>query len=825
MWVLISCGLIGLILMLLLPAFLVAGEKFELFGVNDLGLPYHSGIIVLSSLLLLLCIIGIILCLQFRRKDSVKTGRIKLRIQVTCWIILFLLIGFSSYGIILIRGGAYPYMNEGVPDNIFALRSYFLREQYPSSPILYGHTPYSQPMFQEEFIAGKPVYSKFALKKEHPKYQPVMPYAKLNHRSGMLSSKDSAENQKIIEREKGYLLSDYGFRQIFTPELNMCLPRITSRKIGDRLAYEDWAGMTEGKMKRLPVSIAFDTTGLPVSKIYFDGSRPQTYSYRPTYLQNLRFFMAYQAYYMYFRYLFWNFIGRQNDYHSTGEIEHGNFITGISSIDRYLGTTEKIPLEIGENNKGRNQYFGIPFIMGIFGIVWLLFSRKRRRVLTVTFLLFLMTGLAIVVYLNQSPGEPRERDYTFLTNYLAFSLWIAAGILGVTDILAKRFHKKIIFIVCVLISMGIPTLMAIENFDDHDRRGRFEPTFYASSLLDFEVPSIIFTHGDNSTFPVWYASEVLKMGEEHTPVDITYLSLPSYVVNLKKQGRKELSTIISTPEMAFGGFLLSKIPSENLPPIPLGSLLRGLYKSEEPIPVFPSSSFLLPISCKDSVVIKLRDLSGGSSYLSFRHLMLLDIMAAQLETDNPKAIFFPSLIDHAFYAPLDVDGALRNVLFGKIYAPWLSDSIVGNMMDKSIDRELLKLSELKTSPRYSDPVNSDRSKRYRGEMLLGAEILLNKGDTIRASNVVETLLGKFNYGKLLPGDFTLADSTYYEGKEFKRMLNRLYEITNREKYLKDATFIDSIMQSRYLEWLHYYHSLTPTQRQALSNRSKRLLIN
>lgn len=833
-WLIGAFCLIGLILMGLIPGLLYAAESFELLCVNKGGLPYDSGVIIFSLLILIL-IISLLIFFNHGYSSEKKAFR---NVYVSLWMIAFLILGFSSFGMILIRAKGAPPMNEGNPDNIFSLASYIKREQYPSSPLIYGPTPYSKPMFEEKIVNGKPSYTRYLLENKGGSYAPVLPGAEMNYRSGLLSHDDSVENQHVLNENRGYLLSDYKFSQRLTPELNMWFPRITSLNINDRLAYEGWTGMKSETMNQVSVSETIDSIGHSLPRINTLGNRKEVYSYKPTYIQNLRFFIAYQAYYMYFRYLFWNFVGRQNDIPSQGEVEHGNFITGIPIIDGNLpGETEYLPPEIGFENKGRNRYFGIPFILGIIGLVWLLFgNRKKRRIDSLIFLFFFMTGIAIVVYLNQSPGEPRERDYTFLGSYMAFSIWIGAGLFALIKLLIKlipvKKHLNAITGLLILLPLLPSTLMAFENFDDHDRRYRYEPTFYASSLLDFELPAIIFSHGDNSTFPLWYASEVLNLGQDHTPVDITYLSLPSYILNLKKQGTKGITTLGSSPKLAFGKYLLTRVPNDSVSsPLPLTVALKELYASQNDHPVFPTSIVTLPTSKGDSVLINLHDFSRGSSFLSFKHLMLLDLIAGQLESENPKVIFFPHLIDYSFYRPLDK--ILLPSLFGKIYAPWMTDSMATGMMKSSLEREFHKLDNLNIRAHYADPVIAGRSARYRGELIIAARELLQRGDTVypvKITHYIEKYYPYFNPDSIInsksrknsiphplpPSTFTVSDSTFYEGKEYRKLL---YDIH------KPVSSLDSLNDRRHKQWLRYYHSLSPSERSTLSNRSKRLLIN
>ncbi|MCH5242019.1 MAG: DUF2723 domain-containing protein [Muribaculaceae bacterium] len=822
-WFLASCLLLGIILTGFMPGMLFGAESFELFAVNSLSLPFNSGIIIFFIILISLLLVFSLIIHSFYSSSHTPYPSFLIYFSLS---LSLLAVSFSSFAFILIRAKASPPMNEGTPDNIFALASYINRDQYPSTPLIYGNTPYSRPMFEESFVNGFPQYNRYLLKKEKPLYQPFIKGAELNYRSGLLSHDDSLNNQKILQKQTGYLLADYKFSQVLTPELDMWFPRMTSRDISDRKAYQDWGGMTEEKMNHVSIAETFDSNGNPVPRLDIRGERHPVYSYKPTYYQNLKYFVSYQAYYMYFRYLFWNFIGRQNDFPSNGEIEHGNFISGIPPIDNLLvGPTEKYPYEIWEGNKGHNEYFGIPFIAGILGIVWLACGNRRsRRALTLISVFFLMTGIAIVVYLNQDPGEPRERDYTFLGSYMAFSLWIAAGLTCLARLLLLLKTKKLALLICAIITMGPATLMALENFDDHDRRNRFEPSFYASSLLDFEIPSIIFSQGDNSSFPLWYASEVLELGKNHTPIDITYLSMPSYVINLKKQGSKGIITMASTPQIAYGKFLLTKIPADSVSkPTPLGSALKSLYTSNASIPEWPSSLISIEKEGDLPYILNLHDFTKGSSYLPFKSLMLLDLLNSQssAKLQEHKTLFFPHLISHSFYAP--IDSLLLPALFGKIYAPRITYQEAMQNLQKSIVRELKKLDSLNIKPHYADPVITDRSVRYRGELIIAANQLLNYGDTLLPIKIVEAIESFYSYDSLLPGSFTLSDSTYYEGREFIKLLNALYEATGEEGLTNSARYVDSLMQNRHNQWMSFYQFLSPEQRATLSPRSRRLL--
>lgn len=815
-WIALGCGIIAFILLMLMPGTLYLAQVFELFFINKLSAQFDTGVLIFLSMLLVILILSI----YYTSKKRLR------KLIAVFWMLAFILLGYSSFGFILIRSKAHPFMNEGVPSDIFSLTSYINRDQYPSSPLIYGETPYSKPMYQESFDGDKAVYSKYALKKGKPLYEKSLPGAVVSPRSRFLTEADSSENSKILRRDQdGYILSDYSFKQVLTPELNMWFPRMTSLKPADRTSYADWAGFTEETKNRVSISEAFDSLGNPVSKIKADGAKGNAYSYKPTYFQQLRYFLSYQAFYMYFRYLLWNFMGRQNDYHSKGEIEHGNFITGYDFIDRNMvGNLDNIPQEIWKENPGHNNYYSIPFILGIIGVGWLAYkSRKSRRINSVIFLFFLMTGLAIVFYLNQSPGEPRERDYSFLGSYMAFAMWIAAGLTFIIKLFLKSKRAYLSSTIATILAFVPSTLMAVVNFDDHDRQGRFETAFYASSFLDFEMPAVIFSHGDNSTFPLWYSHEVLNKGREHTPIDVTYLSLPSYVVNLKRQGNKGLCTLAETSQIVYGAFQLTRIPHDSISyPLPLKDVLDSLYSSKKQPPVFITSLVEFPGNNGDTITINLHDLSRGSSYLSFRHLMLLDILASQKGSDHPKALFFPANIDYNFYKP--IEPLLLPVFYGKILLPESNDSLAVGILKQSIERELNKIDDLQIKPHYSEMVIADMSRRYRGELIKGAWSLMGENDTIIPKRVISVIEEKFPYSELSPGTFTETDTTYYEGKEYLHLLNKLFLETGNTKYKILAEKQNLLLEKRKQEWLKYYNSLSPQHRKALSPRSIRNLL-
>ncbi len=389
------------------------------------------------------------------------------RLAVAC--LLMLLAGYSSYGVIFIRANANTPMSENAPGNIFALGSYLNREQYGYTPLLYG-----------------PAYS------SEPDYERRGDYLVPRQQEGKAIYRPTADTAKhhydVIRHDVKYI-----YKQ------NMLFPRMHSAR--HARAYEDWMGGVEKK------------------------------DHLPTMAENVRFFLSYQVGFMYWRYFLWNFVGRQNNIQGHGETEHGNWITGIKWIDdRLLGCdTSLLPTDLAEN-KGRNVFYGLPLLLGLLGMLWQWHrgSEGRRQLLVVS-LLFVMTGLAIVVYLNQTPLQPRERDYAYAGSFYAFAIWIGLGCLTV----CRGRLAPLLVPLCLL----IPVQMATQTWDDHDRSGRYTCRDFGANYLESmqrEGCPIILTNGDNDTFPLWYNHEVEGVRTDTRVVNLEYLQTDWYIDQMKR---------------------------------------------------------------------------------------------------------------------------------------------------------------------------------------------------------------------------------------------------------------------------------------------------
>jgi hypothetical protein len=456
--------LLWLMVFIIIPGIPRAGGWFELFFVNVLGLPYDSGLLFYMVFFIALLALGI--------RFSIKKQKPVLNYIFTAMAVI--LLGFSSYAMIMIRSSARPPMNQNDPSNVFSLIYYINMEQYGTSPKLYGNY-YSAPATGvKQVVAG---YNKIG-GKYVPYYRPEYEF----------------DNQ---------------FETVF--------PRMYSPEPDHENAYRYW-GRIEGRKYSISSSSGKRTVVCP------------------TFGENLRFFFRYQVGYMYMRYFMWNFAGRQNDLQGNGNPLHGNWISGIDFIDEArLGSQDAIPDEL-KTNPARNTYYFLPLILGLLGLYW--HYKKQKTGFWLVFSFFFMTGIAIILYLNQYPNQPRERDYAYAGSFYAFSIWMGLGFIFVYDLLRKIIKSNLAAAAgtFVLLLFAVPLLMASQNWDDHDRSDRYTARDIGANYLESTARGgILFTYGDNDSFPLWYIQDVEGVRTDVRVSNLSYIQAGWYIEMMRQK--------------------------------------------------------------------------------------------------------------------------------------------------------------------------------------------------------------------------------------------------------------------------------------------------
>ncbi len=545
----ISLVILAAVLYGVVPGIITVGGWFELFFVNTLGMPFNTGEII-YIILLVACVIWAVYETQ-TQKHSQKVQNIAFLLSVgmlgipfygwgwsafiigiivltVLWFVLgynkdkqplisarikntmllcmlMLMIGYSTYALIVIRSSANPPMDQNSPEDIFTLGDYLGRDQYGQRPLFYGQAYTSQ----------------VALETDGQYCRPVMSKGKPVWQRKEKASSDEKDSYFIVRTK-----DEYKYAQ------NMLFPRMYDA--GHAAAYESWMGGVDGS------EVAYDRCGEPMTvKV-------------PTQLENIRFFLSYQCNFMYWRYFMWNFAGRQNDIQGNGELEHGNWLSGIPFIDNArLGDQSMLPDELKEN-KGHNVFYCLPLILGLLGLFWQAWYTRKRKVdektiddpigirqFWVVFFLFFMTGLAIVIYLNQTPMQPRERDYAYAGSFYAFAIWCGMGVAAIIDWLNRKLKKEnlivagLVSVVCLL----VPIQMASQTWDDHDRSGRYCCRDFGKNYLmtlQEQGNPIIYTNGDNDTFPLWYNQDTESVRTDARVCNLSYLQTDWYIDQMRR---------------------------------------------------------------------------------------------------------------------------------------------------------------------------------------------------------------------------------------------------------------------------------------------------
>ena len=672
---LVSFVLIVLLLYGLVPGFVEVASWVELLFVNVFHLPFNSGVVFyfflivgviawaiyetyaqrsdkfikISFLISIVLvgipfigdgyIIGIVLtaALAYYLFTRKKLAVVAMNTILLSLFVIF--IGYSSYALIVIRSTANTPMDQNSPEDIFSLGGYLNREQYGDRPLFYGQT------FPAEIARdanGTAISTK----------------GKAIWKKKLKTSEDEADR---------YIVTGYNEHYEYQPELNMLFPRMYSDKSEHISAYKEWTNFK----------------GRPVQVRTSEGTKTVM---KPTFAENLAFFLDYQLNYMYWRYFMWNFAGRQNDIQGHGEVQNGNWISGFNFIDKHIaGDQTNLPDDL-KNNAGRNVFYMLPLLLGLIGLFYQAFSGKKGiESFWVTFFLFFMTGIAIVIYLNQTPYQPRERDYAYAGSFYAFAIWIGLGVAAVwrgLNYLLKTTDEKpvstITAAVAALLCLCVPLQMVSQTWDDHDRSGRYVcRDFGMNYLSSVDENGIIFTNGDNDTFPLWYVQEVEGYRTDVRVCNLSYLQTDWYIDQMKRPAYESAPLPISADESKYAydvrsyNYVINRLADS----ITVSDGLDYLYSDEDwtkDVPGYgklnhlPTNKLYIPVNAdaavasgtvapelKDSIVSRIVPDFADKRGFTMSEIASLDIINTNAMQGWKRPVYFAVTVGSSYYLGLE----------------------------------------------------------------------------------------------------------------------------------------------------------------------------
>jgi hypothetical protein len=664
----VSAIILGTIQAVIIPGIVKVAGSFELLFVNSMGLPFNTGNVIYGALLIGLIVWGI--------RWTQRNGHVLWNIVILG--VTVILVGYSTYAMIVIRSTANPPIDENNPENVFNLLSYLNREQYGDRPLLMGQfwgSPYSS-----ERKDGSPVYT--------ATYQVKKGGRAVQNFYDRWSAAHFVEQNPGHEIDHAYVITDprKGSEVQYDPEFTMLFPRMYSAQASHESAYKQWSDF-----KGTPIR-ARDREGKP------------TIINKPTFGENMRYFFQYQMDWMYWRYFLWNFAGRQNDIQGHGTITEGNWLTGIKAIDaQRLGNQDQLPPSMTENH-GFNRFYLLPMLLGVIGLVYQMLRHLRDW--TVVMLLFFFTGVAIVIYLNQTPYQPRERDYAYVGSFYAFAIWIGLGVFALYDAARTITRKELGMVIgtafglgvlkyvvewdgdhsvsyslfylaalgggalalfhgldkvlkngavtgtlATLVGLVVPAVMVADGWDDHDRSNRAPARDLASNYLESCAPNaILFTNGDNDTFPLWYAQEVEGIRTDVRVVNLSLLNTDWYIDQMRRKAytsepvpfgmpqekyRQGTRDVVALIPQGKGGYRDLK---EMMKFVSDDRNMQPLFQRNVKDAFFPTDKFSIPVdsavvfgngtlTAKDTAWLRSLDWQIRKQVLLKNHLMVLDLLA------------------------------------------------------------------------------------------------------------------------------------------------------------------------------------------------------
>lgn len=805
---------------LLLPLTMAFFGKTEVFMVNELGLPFDSGTIFVFLLL--------IAFFYFSLKYTRTKGLVKANTLILC--ILFILIGFSTWMMLPIRANANTVINENKPSDAREVLAYYNREQYGSNPLFYGpqyteafsgldeDNPYldKAPNYERDYTTGKYVIVnnfKNAEQNSDDNHKTFLPRM---WSGDNISSYISFSNPPEFRLNPDYPyeedLSKYGVdpSQLSEEDLGRATAQLRSEieksVIEFRKAYAQKQLDTDDYVKFL--------------KTYSDYLIVD----KPTTFDNLRFMAEYQFGYMYFRYLMWNFVGRQNDIQGKYDYQDGNWLSGITFIDElHLGTQQNLPSDV-LNNKGRNVYFFLPFVLGLIGLMY--HAGRDRKSFYVLLVLFLFLGLALKIYLNERPFEPRERDYALVGSFYVFAIWIGFGVYALYESMQKYLSPKIASPVVIGASLlAVPVLMAFQNWDDHDRSGKYTATALAKAYLESCDPNaILFTIGDNDTFPLWYAQEIEHIRTDVKIVNTSLFMTDWYIDQMKSKSYESNPLPISFTHNEYVGDKLDY--TAHIPKVESRWEIKDFIdfiknpkstvelQNEQTIHFFPTNKIRIPVDkntiiqnkvvaakYNDSIVSYIDiDIKGNALYKN--RLMMLDLVA---NNNWKRPIYFsPGAFEDEDYLWMKNYLQLEGMIYKLVPIKTTSNKDVNPMDMGGLDADKMYSIVMKwdwgnsKGDIYHDPETRKNSISYRSVLSRLMDKLIAEGKLDKAKKVIDLSLTEMPVEKF--GYYSMVEPFargYYEVGEkakaqqlLKKLIGKYHENLNYYGTLSSSDQVD-----------------------------------
>ncbi len=807
---LISLGLLGGVQNIMIPKIVKFAADYEIFFVNKLGMGFNIGS-AFYFVLLFTALTGLILYTVKKKESYYKFGfyaailfvaiavisgasagigtlagralvlggllygihYLKSKNINTLNVILVsfttLIIGYSSFFIVIIRSQANTPMDENDPENAITMLSYLNREQYGDWPLTYGQY-YNAPTDRANFKDGEPVYAK----------------------------DEASKKYKIIDSRKGAIPAYQ--KEFCTP-----FPRMWSQQPNHEAAYRYWGDVQNHHKKK---AIMNEQTG-QMEEVQI-----------PNFTANITYFISYQLKYMYLRYFAWNFIGRQNDIQGlTGNPLEGNWVTGIKALDDvFLDSDTSLVPHNASNNMASNSFYALPFILGLLGFFF--HVKNNKNDMWVVSLLFLLNGVAVVFYLNQYPYQPRERDYAYVASFYAFAIFIGLGVLFIFDFLSKKTNAKGAAVVATVIGLVIPALMAAEGWDDHNRSKRSMSRDFAVNYLNTCAPNaILFTNGDNDTFPLWYAQEVEGIRTDVRVVNLSLLQTDWYINQMRRAAYESAPVPFTIPAEKYVQSKLEVVLIENeeVKPIKLKDAIAFAIDENNKVGdynYFRSKTVYVPVDSMQVMrekVIAVKDTGRlvknikwtlSNRYITKEKLMVLDLIA---HNNWKRPIYFAVTTGSEAYLGLEEYFQLEGLAYrlvpikntenemaqgGRVNTDIMYDNLMNKFAWGGLDKEGVSLDE-----------NCTRmASNMRMQMATLAGALINKGQKQKAEKVLDLCLEK------MPDANVRYEATLYT------IIAGYYQIGN----MKKATELSGKLFDIYEHDLKVYKAQKPIHRAAFN---------